>query len=275
MITIGNVLRQTMPNMILDSEIVDEYLCPGCDESVTLIRLTMPLGPKKGERVTLSCGCRCEDLAMARQVRQRRDELRRERLFQLFDQNSLINDALKTATFESYHPSNEHQARAKTAAIDYAEKFSKDHPRNLILSGSYGVGKSHLAVSIIKSLMKHGWTGLFISVPRLLTKLKATYNRQSEQTEDQLLSVLEEVDCLVLDDIGAEYASGSDHGGSWAASKVFEVVDSRSGKHTVFTTNLSAHELQDRVGPRNFSRMMYNARVVRICGDDYRLNAFA
>ncbi|GAE36646.1 ATP-binding protein [Halalkalibacter akibai] len=151
-------------------------------------------------------------------------------------------------------------------------EFSFDFPRNLLLTGSYGLGKSHLAAAMLKELLGKGHTGIFISVPKLLTKLKATYKKNSEFAEDDLLTVLEQADCLVLDDIGAEH--GNDHSGSWSIAKVFEVVDSRLGKHTIYTTNLNGRDLQEKVGARNFSRMMQQCEAITIQGDDYRLRQF-
>lgn len=232
----------------------------------------MPIGPQKGERVNISHGCKCEEKAMVRELLQQREEKRKQRIDKLFDQNSLINACLKQATFDNYEPTNEQLVHAKEVCLQFTKDFSKDSPRNLILSGSYGVGKSHLARAMTQVVMQKGFSAIFISVPKLLTKLKATYNRKSEHTEDELLSMLEQVDCLVLDDIGSEY--GTDHSGSWATSKVFEVVDSRIGKHTIYTTNLNGQELQTKVGPRNFSRMMQDTEVVKMNGEDYRLKHF-
>lgn len=271
MIPIKALIDRTMPGMTLDFETVRQTVCSGCGQPVTIRRTVMPIGPHRGKRISLAFGCQCAELAMVRELLRKREEKRKQRIHDLFDQNSLINQGLKQAAFDNFHPDNERLAQAKTICFQYAQTFSRQSG-NLLLSGSYGVGKSHLAVSIIRQLMENGWTGLFISVPKLLTKLKATYSRHSEQTEDQLLSALEKVDCLVLDDIGAEY--GNDHSGSWAAAKLFEVVDSRLGKPTIYTTNLNGHELQTKVGPRNFSRIMQDTKVVKMNCEDYRLSHF-
>ncbi|WP_250637008.1 ATP-binding protein [Lentibacillus amyloliquefaciens] len=76
------------------------------------------------------------------------------------------------------------------------------------------------------------------------------------------------MDLLVLDDIGAEQQT------EWSTSKLFEILDDRSGKATVYTTNLSSDELKERVGERNFSRMMDNTNVIVMNGSDYRRRAF-
>src|SRR5690606_31680904 len=146
--------------------------------------------------------------------------------------------------------------------------FDKDNPRNLVFTGSYGLGKSHLAASICRELNDMGYTSIFISVPKLLTKIRDTYNRDSNINESQLLDALSNVDCLALDDMGAEKTKrGEQQGESWASEKLFEIIDSRSGKHTVYTTNLTSAELTKKIGPRNISRMMMNTKSFRFTGD--------
>ncbi|WP_249928329.1 ATP-binding protein [Niallia circulans] len=78
-----------------------------------------------------------------------------------------------------------------------------DKKQNLLFTGNYGTGKSHLSVSITKKLIEQGYECLFLSLPKLLTKIKQTYNKEGI-TEAELLQVIQRVDLLVFDDIGAE-----------------------------------------------------------------------
>lgn len=258
--------------MISDSNIVRKYLCEGCAFPVVVRRTIIPFGPKKGTAAEITYGCRCEDLRIAEDVLRNKERLEKEKLLQLFDQNSLINNDLKESRFETYVPANQEQKAAQAAAERFVHTFALNSPQNLLFTGTYGLGKSHLAAAILKEVLALGHSGIFTSVPKLLSKLKATYSKNSEHSEDELLTALEKTDCLVLDDIGAEH--GSEHSGSWSTSKVFEIVDSRIGKHTIFTTNLNAAELQKKMGQRNFSRMMHQTEVVTVKGSDYRLKQF-
>ncbi|MDY0394755.1 ATP-binding protein [Virgibacillus halophilus] len=111
--------------------------------------------------------------------------------------------------------------------------------------------------------MEQGKECLFLSLPKLLTKIKETYNNKGV-TEDELLEVIKRVDLLVLDDLGAE------HNTDWAISKVFEILDDRSGKATIYTTNLNSEQLRERFNERNFSRLLENTKVIVMNGEDYR-----
>lgn len=269
--SLGNLMTNFTQERTLDSDVLREYICEGCQCRVQVKSLTHLFGPLKGQAFEAHYGCKCEDILNAQETLRQHEQRKRARIF---GDHSLINPNLQAVSFETYHPQNQSGAAAKKAAISYAESFDLKRPRNILFAGSYGLGKSHLAASISKALMARGYTSIFIAVPKLLTKIRNTYRSKSEHTESELLGVLEKVDCLVLDDVGAEQSKKQDDGESWAVSKLFEIIDSRVGKHTVFTTNLASRELQDRIGPRSYSRMMQNTEIIKMVGEDYRLKDF-
>jgi DNA replication protein DnaC len=226
--------------------------------------------------ICFSCEREKENKILSKKVEEERKVIRKENLKRMFDENSLINPKLKSVTFESYNPTTDELAKAKQIAQRYADNFSLENPVGLLLIGNYGTGKSHLSVSIVKELMKKDFECIFISTPKLMTKIRSTYNKQSEYTEDQIINQLSKVDCLVLDDIGSEStrSNANDNQHTWATSKLFEIIDNRIGKHTIFTSNYEPSELQKQLGGRNFSRMMENVHVLKMFGEDYRLRDF-
>ena len=211
-----------------------------------------------------------EDKRLAEETAKAHNEM----IMRKFTGDSLMNERLANCSFDNYMPASPELDRAKLVVMKYANNFSKDNPVNLMLIGNYGTGKSHLAVSAVKVLLTRGKSCLFISVPKLFTKLKSTYNSDSKETEAELLSHLEKMDLLVLDDVGAEKSTEENKEYSWAKTKMFEIVDSRIGKHTIFTTNFSVEELLAMYGERNFSRMMENTHVEKMNGENYRLREF-
>lgn len=253
-------------NTSLISDVIKEYQCEYCGSTVQVLKATI-LGK---EKVIDRCRV-CEEITMANEVIELIDQKKHKKLLEIFDNNSLINQDLRNKGFKDYVPSHPTQQEAIEIAKRYVKDFSTDDPKNLLFQGKYGLGKSHLAVAIIKNLMHKGHTTIFVSAPKLLTKLKSTFNKKSEYTEDQMLTALEKADCLVLDDMGAEVLKKDDQGESWALQKMFEIVDSRQGKHTIYTTNLNGEELAKKYNPRNVSRMMMNTEVVKFEGLDHRI----
>lgn len=205
-------------------------------------------------------GCECELIEIGKKERAARKEKYLNRIFN----QSNVNASLRDATVNSYQPQNEHQVKAKNTAIEYVKTFSLDKPKSLILQGSYGTGKSHLAYAIAKAIKQQGYSVAFMHIPMLMERIKATYNRNATETTDELVQLLSSIDLLVLDDVGVE---NTEH----TLNKLFSIVDNRVGKNNIFTTNFSDKELNQNMNwQRINSRMKQNARTVRVLGDDFR-----
>lgn len=254
--------------------ILNEYQCDGCGKFVKEAEMVIPFGPRKGETVVAKIGCKCEDIKLAKQVIENNKKAKLDRLLKIFNEHSLINESLKTASFKSYHPTTEELGNAKRRLMIYAKEFDKKNSPNLLLVGNFGTGKSHLAVAVTKELMHKGFTCLFLSVPKLMTKIKQTYNGDTSFNEADILELIESVDLFVLDDLGAEYTNLTKENDNWTQTKLFEILDSRSGKPTIFTTNLSSDELEEKVNARNLSRIMDGTEVIKMFGPDYRMRGF-
>jgi DNA replication protein DnaC len=263
---------------VLDPFDVTESVCE-CGKTFDMTyKMYVPGKEEPVEYHDTKCwGCKREEEEKKQQEQFQKElmDMRKKRVLRMFDENSLMNPKLKAASFDNYLPTNDDLEKAKAITKRYADNFSKDNPVSLLLIGNYGTGKSHLSVAITKELMGKDFGCMFISTPKLMTKIRSTYNKDSEFSEEQIIDQLSKVDCLVLDDIGAEstkQGDGNQH--TWATSKIFEIIDNRIGKHTIFTSNYEPKELQERLGGRNFSRMMESVHVIKMYGDDYRLKDF-
>ncbi len=228
----------------------------------------------KGILLSLIKVAKCEDIKLAKQAIQQKKESALNRLRKDFDDHSLINKSLSTATFKTYKPTTVELGEAKTRLMQYVKDFKPYESNNLLLVGSYGTGKSHLSVAITKELMRNGHTCLFLSVPKLFTKIKQTYGGNSTISEADILDLIESVDLFVLDDLGTEYTNKRSNDDNWAHTKLFEVLDSRLGKPTIYTTNLSSEQLREKLNSRNLSRLMDQTEVIAMSGPDYRMKGF-
>lgn len=205
-------------------------------------------------------GCDCEMIQADKDAEKQRKQKYLDRIFN----QSNVNASLQNATVNNYKPQNKQQTQAKQTAIEYVQTFSLDKPKSLILQGSYGTGKSHIAYAIAKAVKTKGYSVAFMHIPMLMERIKATYNRNAAETTDELVQLLGSIDLLILDDIGVE---NTEH----TLNKLFSIVDNRVGKNNIFTTNFSDKELNQNMNwQRINSRMKYNARTVKVLGDDYR-----
>ncbi len=255
-------------NNFKDANTKKEYYCEGCKQQVRVQVLPILGGPNKGNLQEFKIGCKCPDIALANEIEQNVEQLKKQRFFKYFDQNSLMNDDIKKSTFENYIPETNQQEDVKEFCMLYAEKFNlrENRPKNLLFHGDTGIGKTHLAVSILKEILKKEYSGLFISLPLLLTMIKNTYSKNDESgmTVVDIFKKMKSIDLLVIDDMGAE--AGSNHD----IQKIFELLDSRLGKPTVFTTNLNYEQFSETFGKRNASRILKDTIIIKLDGPDYR-----
>jgi DNA replication protein DnaC len=215
-----------------------------------------------------------EDKILAEQTLEAHARMTKRKVKDAFDQNSLVNENLKRASFDTYIPPSKELVEAKQKIMDFVRLFNPKESKNLLLVGTYGTGKSHLSYAATKSLLDAGHSCLFLSVPKLLTKIKETYNAKSKLSEEDLFEYIQQVDLLVLDDLGAEYTNKRNENDNWAQTKIFEVVDSRAGKSTIYTTNLKSADLEAKVNERNFSRILDNTEIIKMNGKDFRRKQF-
>jgi DNA replication protein DnaC len=192
---------------------------------------------------------------------------------------------------------NRSLTEAKLVIKGFAELFTpiREHATpGVMLMGSCGVGKTHLAVAALKRIVSRGYSGLFYDYRELLKEIQDSYNAESQSTEMGVLEPVLKAEIFVLDDVGSSKPS------PWALETVGHVLNTRYNQKlvTVLTTNYldegvdqsrnadsyraaklpsgelirAAREdtLTERVGKRIRSRLYEMCRTVEIFGPDYR-----
>jgi len=212
----------------------------------------------------------------------RRCQCFKEKQTQLLLQQARIPKRYENCTLDNYevhHPS-------QGDALKISKKFVKNFPAQdigLLYIGPCGVGKTHLAVAVIRELiLKKGAYCLFYDFRELIRDIQNSYTPDSEVSETDILSPVFNCEVLVLDELGAKRPT------AWVEETIFYIINSRYNQKrvTLFTSNyLDLEEepdrreayykkgdetLVDRIGVRLRSRLYEMCKVVNIAGEDYR-----
>src|SRR4051812_17556018 len=178
--------------------------------------------------------------------------------------------------FSAYNPSLEQaleQARRVPARFPAANNL-REQGRGMLLEGPPGVGKTHLAVAVLKQVMdSSGARGLFYDTRDLLRIIRSTYDPSIRATERDILRPVMQADLLVLDDLGAEKTSEG------VEETMNLIVNTRYNERrlTIFTSNYldipddsDPNSLLFRIGFRMRSRLHEMCEFIQMDGADYR-----
>jgi DNA replication protein DnaC len=188
--------------------------------------------------------------------------------------------------FEGSHPAQE---RALLEARAFVEHYPVENT-GLLLLGPVGVGKTHLAVGIMKELILNKFIPcLFYDYRELLKQIQNSYNDSVKATELEVLRPVFDTEVLVLDELGAVKPT------EWVWDTVSLILNTRynDNRTTIITTNypddpgqdpygnpasefvraqraMRRETLGDRIGERMRSRLHEMCRVVKLDGQDFR-----
>lgn len=145
----------------------------------------------------------------------------------------------------------------------------------LYVWGTFGVGKSGLAVEVLKEVLRRKdstgnfkWDAAFMFWPEVMRKLTA-FDEVPAEERAALQEQMKSVDFLCIDDVGREYRA---QGSNWVASNIDAIFRCRmmTGTPTILTSNFSMNEVEKFYGTSLFSVFRGSLIEVAVEGGDYR-----
>ncbi len=158
--------------------------------------------------------------------------------------------ALTSLTFDNLIPqgrSGDTDSQARFTAAHQAAKAFANEPKGwLVLAGSSGCGKTHLAAAIGNECISRGYPAFYTTTPDLLDHLRSAFSPNSEVPYDEVFNRVCDASLLILDDLGAQ------SGTPWAKEKLDQLLTHRFNSQlpTVIVTIIPIEELSERIRTR-------------------------
>ncbi|SHJ88596.1 IS21-like element helper ATPase IstB [Desulfofundulus thermosubterraneus] len=156
---------------------------------------------------------------------------------------------------------------SKTQVLGLARGEFIRRKENIILMGSTGVGKTHLAIGLATAACRQGYRVRFFAVPELVNELRAAYQ---ENRLNRFIRQWLKYDLVVQDELG--YVPFD----QLSAQLLFQVLAARYERGSIIiTTNLEFGQWAELFGDERLTaalidRLTHRAHILVLNGESYR-----
>jgi DNA replication protein DnaC len=209
-----------------------------------------------GRTIQLSGTCpQCHEVTMERERQQ--EEKRQETLFRTAQREAGVPLRYQHACLDPFPVQAPGQENVLAEAKHFVETAGQAST-GLIFIGKIGSGKTHVGCAILNTLLRAGKKGLFLTTVQAIRRIKETYSKDAEKTEQEALRGLFAPDILILDEVGVQRGTDTEH------QIMLEIVNDRYSrmKPTILISNLPMPEFTLLVGDRIVDRFREGGKVL-------------
>lgn len=165
-------------------------------------------------------------------------------------------------TLETYRVLNEMQSTAYKAALNFQHAVKCGEFRSLVLIGNAGVGKTHIACSIVREC-----GGKYRAAPDIVEEMRRAKSFSATDTEAQIINRYSKVPLLVIDEIGRGINAADEK------YMLYQILNARynTRRSTILISNNAKAEFLQYIGVAAADRLVESGDIYELNGTSYRL----
>lgn len=164
-------------------------------------------------------------------------------------------------SLDTYTVTNDMQRTGKNAAAGYVQDVKRGLFKTLVLIGTAGTGKTHLACAVIRET-----GGKYRTAAEIVEEIRRAKSFSADETEAEILRKYARCEVLVIDEIGRGISATDEK------YMLYQVLNARynARKPTVLVSNFKKAEFLQYIGVAVADRLVESAEMYELIGDSYR-----
>jgi DNA replication protein DnaC len=191
--------------------------------------------------------------------RQEAEQAKRERIERY--KKSGVPERYFNESLDTYKITNEMQKAAAQAIGEFLREIKCGEFRTLVLIGSAGTGKTHLACGVVRE-----YGGKYATAPDIVEVIRRAKSFSADQTEQKIIDSYSHKSLLVIDEIGRGIAATDEK------YMLYQIINGRynTRKPTVLISNYTKADFLQYIGVAAADRLVESGDIVEMNGESYR-----
>ncbi len=191
--------------------------------------------------------------------RQEAEQEKRERIERY--KKSGVPERYFLESLDTYQVTNEMQKTAAQAIGEFLREIKCGAFRTLVLIGTAGTGKTHLACGTVRE-----YGGKYATAPDIVEEIRRAKSFSADQTEKQSIDHYSHVKLLVVDEIGRGIAATDEK------YMLYQIINARynTRKPTVLISNFTKADFLKYIGVAAADRLVESGDIVEMNGESFR-----